>query len=591
MKLLSRESSKSILVAFCVSLGVILVVASAFGSYYEEYQALFNAMLSGKLSPGVPFESWYYQGYIGLAYLYSKLYSYFPQVEWLSWLTYGYIAISGMLLMFLFGKVASKHLPKSFVVAFQFLFGLLILSDHIINLVNARMVFLICGSSMLAIIILFSRKNQIARHPIAFIALHIFFLVGCLSRSEPALAVGLLLSCFAVVWNRNLLKGWFIAFPSLLICVAIVAGILIDIKNSDSFHKQVEPDIEMQFGMRNNVVPISTMANARDSLRYEAAMGMIWGDPEVISVGFLRGLIAEHSYSTWNVSQWNRTISLLQEFGNKYLYLVLFNVILTLLLVVRAAVQRDIVFALLTLLYSIGFVIAVGCQTYFVKMTTWSFSPFLSVYTASMILLFLKEGGLSNNVGRIFASVLLVFGLIGHFNFIKKATDKLGYERESRQNMVTQLERTAAGEILLITPSSFQHFLSKSFPLHVFDFSDFKKVYFYESQVASLLPGYRDYLEKECSCDVSHFPNFYNYLMKNRNGNPVYCLTTPSRAELVSRYLWGIHGYNLVHCQLPDAQFKIDGRNGQTIDLALYELEVDTCMRLAANNSSSIYSY
>ncbi len=570
--------SRGVTLSVAVSLSVMLLVACFFGSYYEEYQALFNVMLSGHLSPGFLFESWYYQGYIGLSYLYARLYALIPQIEWLSWITYAFIAVSGVVFLYLLWSLLKDRVSAPVIFTFQVVCGFLFLSDHVLNLVNARMVFLMCGASMLGMIVLFSEKGTILKHPWIYAGLLLLFLMGALSRSEPALAVSLLLTCFSVVYNGNLLRGVLVALPPFFISVAVVSSILLDIRNSEQFHKRVEPDIEMQFTMRKNVVPLSTMTNARDSLRYEAAMRMVWGDPKVISVEFMRGLIANPSYSSWDMLQWERTRTLLLDFLRLYWHLSIFSALLLLLMVLNRLARGQHIRAFLLTLYGLGFVVAVIVQTYFVKMTPWSFSPYITVFSASLVLLFCKEH-LSGSPGiLVWAGLLiLLFATATQISFIFSSATQLHHQMQKRVQMCDRSLEMTQGGILLLTPSSFQHFLSSTPPLHPFNYSSFNKLYIYESQILSLLPGYKDYLDSECSCDVSHFPDFYRFLLSNEAYGPVYSLTTTDRADLITRYLLGIHGYLLYHCPMSDSTMTIEKRDGQKDELQLYRLQTSPC--------------
>ncbi len=573
MKLLSRESSKSILVAFSVSLGVILVVASAFGMYYEEYQALFNAMLSGKLSPGVPFDSWYFMAYIGISKIYSWLYQLNFQIEWIGWISVVFILISGMLLNKLFIRSIILEKGNLFGLISLVSFSFIILSDHVLNFHFARVSYLLCASSMLCMIIIFSSINSIKERKTLFFGLLLLFVLGTLTRSEPSIATALLLTCFAVVWHGKISQGLLSALPALSISLIVVIGILIDIHYTDDFHKLVEPDIEMQLTVRGNVVPLSNMTNAMDSLRYEGALRMIWGDPEIITVEFMRSLIDKAPYSSWDSSQWQRTLLILEEFVSKHFVAILFNTILLLLIVVFQAIMGRSLNALLTLLYLIGFFIAIAGQTYLVKMTPWSLSPYLSVFTAGNLLLGFREFRKGLWISA------LQFGLSAYVFvyawMIWNSSEYLKSKHVYQKEVYVQAENIAKGQTLLITPSSFQPFLSATRPLVPFDFSSFKEVYFYESQLASILPGYRDYLEQECLCDVTNFSNFYRFLLDKQYPNKVFVMSTADRVDLITRYLKGIHQFEVVHeevCPLAKKTFKLPNYQQQVM---LYQLKTE----------------
>jgi len=531
---------------FTTTFFLILLCHFFYGTYYEEYQGLFHAFLSGSFSPGTAFKSWYYQGFIGLSYFYSFLYQIFPEIEWLSWISFLYINISAAIIFYILYNRSKIEAVNWGGLSSGFMLFYILFADHIIKLQNARVAYLMCGSSLLALIFLFDDFLKIKNHFLIYISLLLFFLLGALTRSEPALGIATLLFCFSLVWHKNVLKVIFTALLPLIITISVIVGILIDTKLSDQFHKQVEPDIEMQLTVRKNIVPISEMKTTFDSIRYEAAVNMMWADPDIVSVDFLRSLIKLPPYTSINSEQLSRTIEELDSYYFQYKHLIILNLILIIFITLNLALKHDYPRAFYAVLYFIGFFIAIIFQTYMVKMRDWSFSPYLSIFTASIVFLYIEF--FSSHKHKYTVLLLLLGGVsIWHFNYLETEESKIRRNQIYNQELYKKAHKISRGETLLINPTSYQNFISANLPFHVFNYQEFDRLYFFESQIASILPGYRQYLEKQCNCSVWNFSNFYRYLLSADYPKSVYAISTEQRMDLIARYLHEIHNYDIIY--------------------------------------------
>ena len=96
-----------------------------------------------------------------------------------------------------------------------------------------------------------------------------------------------------------------------------------------------------------------------------------------------------------------------------------------------------------------------------------------------------------------------------------------------------------------------------------------------EIQVLSTIDDYRTYLEKECSCDVSDFANFYQFL--SQSPNQVLFLSSPQRMNLIVQYLKLVHQFDLVLEEQPlSGNFSkvFDHERADILDLKLYTFRV-----------------
>lgn len=516
------------------------------GYYYEEYQSLFHAFLSQAMSPGVTFNSWYYQGYIGISRCISLLYLSFPSVEWLSWISYGLLLVSSTVITYAFAIGIKHKIQNALLIISLVLVSFILLTDNILHLQNARVSYLLAGAGSYLLILRNNSITAIKAKPITFLAGSALFIIAALLRLEPAMGVVYLMFAFALLWHksiRNALTG--ILVPALF-TLSLFAWTMVDLKTSTEFHKQIEPDVEMQLTVRNNIVPIGTMKTQVDSVKYEAAKNMLWGDPRVITVLFLRSLIYTPPYSAITSHQIKRAFGICFEYFVDYWH---FSVLLLLLSIAilysflfQDAITKAGAFRLLFFL--LVFLTGVFLQTYYVKMRPWAFSPFFSLFFIGWALLFFKERNYTTRPS-FFTLIFYLFAVLFLGVFMMHSSEREKEIYAYNQALRNTIRSVVKSETLLINPSSYQAFLSGQQPFEKFDFSAYHKLFFYESQIASILPGYRDYLMKECHCDVYDITQFYQYLMRPEYDQRVYALSTEKRMNLITRYVRIVHGIEL----------------------------------------------
>ena len=559
-KLLLPVFATAVVIAFCLR---------CYGSYYEEYQSLFLAFLSQALSPGTLFESWYYQSYIAIGALYARLYRHFPGVEWISWLSFLYMFVAGCGIGYVFTQTL-KQAGNLLLAAVLLPVAFLLLADSILHFQNARVAYLICGSTLLISIFCFYEPSFIRKNRFAFLAINVFYLLGCLSRSEPGMGMLFLFIPFSLLWHRSLRKTLLAVALPLSISAGILFYILIDRNLTDEFHKRIEPDVEMQLTVRRNVVPLSAMKTAADSMKYEAALNMLWGDPRVLDEKFLRSLIEDAPYLSISWKQVARALTYCAEYTREYAHLLLFSFLFLLFASAWLYRKNGKLYALMPLGYFLVFFLAIFVQTYYVKMRPWSFSPYAALLLVSAALYFFKTA----DSRRFFYAGLFLLLLAGifHHRFVQAGsiTEKKIYAYN--RALYDSVKKIAKDETLLLNPTSYQSFLSASRPFEVFDYSDFHKLFFYESQLGSVLPGYREYLMKECSCDVFDFSQFYKYLSDEKYPRTVYALSAQGRMRLIQQYLLIIHGFRLEYEEVPGVHLPVLQREFQE-PLRLYVLK------------------
>jgi len=570
--MLVQKNFGGLIKSFALTAILFIVTYFTLGFYYEEIEAFFDLMYSGKLTPGYPFPSWYYMGHIGISYIYSALYQTNGNIEWMSWILYAYMYISCSVLLFFTWFVLKDKYSGISIIALQVILFLVFQIDNIINFQYTRIATFICSASILSLILLFRRKEQIARNKTIFVLLNLFYLVGTLTRLECSMAVVFIATGFAVFYLQNLKQAIrLLIFPS--VCVlGTFGGIMYDIKHTDFFYKRVEPDIETQITVRGNIVPISSMTTERDSARYTAAVNMLWGDPHVVTVEFLRSLLVKGKPFLSDAKQWKRVKNDVEKLVSKYKYTITYSIILCLLnfIFIYNGNKKSAAFYFLFLSF---FSILIILQTYYVKINDRSFFPVLAIFCYLNILVALRLLAEKHQLlGYLFALVTLVTALKSlEMTFGNaKILEQEWLASNTNMNVVKSI---AKDEILLLNTSTIRLFSIANKPFQTFTSKPFHRVYINEAQILTTMPPYKNYLESQCNCDVSNFSNFFRHTMRIKD-RKVYILSSSYRMQLITNYLRSIHNLELKPVEVVDYKLQkvYDHERLGILDLNLYRI-------------------
>ena len=536
----------NIVLASCVVLLCSVFTYFFFGFYLSDYEGLNIALLSGSLTPGMAFRSVYFSGNQVISHFYSLLYEYYPYVEWISWLEYFWMFIAAVLAMLALNRTFQTcRLSIGVKTVMMGVVYLLVFSDHQIHLMYVRVAYLVCGVSLISIIVFFEDRFAIKNKWAWLLLLNLFFAIGAFMRNEAAIACVLLVLPFALIYLRSIQHtALLFTFPLLLVGGQSLF-FAFDIKNATDkeFYKQVEPDIEEQFIARGNLVPISSMKTYRDTVIYQMAAEMTFSDPKIMPSSFLRSLILPEKMMFTDMRQWNRVLSGLEEIFLKYWYLVL----LVLLLSGAIFMQYDFRGQKFGWIYIGVFVLSFWgltiAQTYVDKVNERSWIPYIGLFILCHILL------LARSIKTYFPRKLypiivgcIVLALINLY-YLKQESNRLQKELEVQQKQLQVITALAAKRILTVNSSAFSFLFLSNTPFHPFNFSAFNKLYITDSYIVPFLPYYKRYLESECKCDIYEYPGFWKYL-KSINGD-VLVVSEPYRLNTVSSYLSELHNFTL----------------------------------------------
>ena len=531
----------NLLLAFFTSLVCMCGTYLFFGFYYVEYEGLNTALFSGKLTPGFPFQSFYFIGNMGTSYFYSFLYQHAPGIEWLSWIYSSYLFISCLIGIYLVMSLLPSSTTIRVKVCVSVAVYLLVFADHHMHFIYTRVAYMCAGLSLVGLVAFFNHKGDIKARPWLFVALNIFFTIGALTRVEAAtacLALTLFFAAFYLQDNRRLIR--MMIYPIVLI-LSLSIGISLNIEYSTQFYKQIEPDIEAQFIERENRAPISIMTTHRDSVLYNTAADLMWSDPRVITPDFLRKMILHEGFIFTDARQWHRVYRDITEILSKYWYLALLNIFLAIALFFQYDFRGSRLGKLYWLAFEGSFWALTLAQTYTFKINERSFLPLLSLFLFCHIVMI--TASLRKPVSRWWLVISVPLGLLFllHVSRLHTESQILQTDLANYRSNTQKIERVAKDRYLVLNSSSFDFLFLGNVPFHPFDFSAFKKIYITDGYIIPFIPDYRRYLEKECHCNMESYLDFLNYLRSIHSN--IVIVSTTLRINTIQTYLTEIYKY------------------------------------------------
>ena len=537
--------------ALMVTAGCFLFTYIFYDFYYVEYEALFDSFYSGKLTEGLPFRSVYFLGNIGTSHLYSLLYQFYPQVEWISWILYSYLFVSCLIGLYLILQIlpdSQSILMKTTILVAIYL---LVFADQNIHFIFTRVSYMVTGLSLIGLVYFFHIQGSIRNRLGLFVFLNIWFIIGTLTRSESATAAFLQIAVFGLFYIQNIKRFLVIfLFPSLFL-LSLLAAIAFDIKTTKEFYKQIEPDIEAQYTDRENTVPLSAMKSYPDSVMWQTAKDIMWADPKIITPSYLRSLIMHEKILYTDARQWRRVYRSVSDIAARFWYLCMLALLMGIGILIRNRFTSMPSF-LFWLAFASSFWFLSAVQTYTDKVNDRSFSPLISLFIFCHIVILLPDltGNISRRIYPILAGIVLLFCV--HLYHQKAEANQLQSDLKDYQKNLSTITKVATNKILVVNSSSCDYLFSSNKPFHPFDFSHFKKIYITDGYNIPFLPYYRRYLEKECRCDMYEFPSFWNYLRTKQD--EVVVVSTIQRMSILREYLKVIHRYDLPVSEISNAK-------------------------------------
>ncbi len=502
----------------------------------------------------------------------------FPKIECLSWIYYSYLFATCFIACYIVNSLLPTKTSIYIKIAIYITIYVFVFADHTIHLLYTRISYMICGLSLISLIVIYHPSSQTIKSRLGFfIFINIFFLTGALSRIESAVACFLLIFFFALVFSQNNVKQTvqLFFFPFLIIAgISLALTVDISTATSEEFYKQVEPDIEEQLIARENKIQLSEINSHRDSIIYSAASDMMWSDPKIISPNYLRSLIEPEKFLFTDIKQWKRVYKNCLEIGLKYWCLIVFTSFLSMMLFFIIDVRKNKLNPVYLIGFALSFWILIVVQTYTDKLNDRSFSPYLTLFIFCHFLLMLKYYSAKKKLWLYPFSFFCFITLVFHLYSLKIESTILKKDLIIYQSNFEKIKQIARKRFLVVNSTSFDYLFLSNEPFHLFNFSSFEKIYITDGYIIPFLPYYKRYLEGECNCDIYNFPSFWYYLESIHE--EVVIVSAPNRMKTIQQYIFEIYQHQLplkeINSEWLNKVQKSDTR-GYKEELSVYMLE------------------
>lgn len=506
-----------------------------FGFYFERYEPLSVSLLSGVFTPGMPYSDFFYLAHIFIVKLFAVLFTNFPETPWLSIFQYTYIFISHYILLMLLNKYTKSNL----VLMVSSVVLSLFIMEFYVHHVMTRVSFLLSFAALLKIIDIYHTKEK---NLLKSSFCYVLFILAVLIRPEPPTIIITIVSLtyFIFIYSQNfirkIIKTFVVFWKVGVICLLAIFWVSAQIYNSDDFYKQIEPEVEYELAARNNFIPIKSMTNKVDSMRYMAIYNGVWGDATTNDADFLRSLIASEKKSDQFMFLVNNAKSnVLASISNCKSIFILNTALFFILLLTTILKRRDLFIK--TILAHLAFFSIVFLMSYKIKMVETSLSPML--FSMAVIYLFISLKLMSNDIIKSLWLGILISTSIYHLFFLNNSIKPAQNKFEKAQKVNSLIAKQFSRKSLFIDQIAFELMFKGFKPFETIKFDGIDKIYLFNSQHMTTVEPYKTYLAKDCNCDPNNYRAYFNFLL-NKKEDVVFFISEES-SDFFEEYLSIVH--------------------------------------------------
>lgn len=434
--------------------------------------------------------------------------------------------------MYLVSSILSLYYTLLFLLSIplknkSFIFSLIILLitsliflENIVSITHTRFATVFCGVSLL-FILWGNLSNK------AYFFHFLVFLFGMLTRPESGIGMLLIVGVGFLIHKFQpllLVKRFFFPFSSILVLVLIF---LVHKHYTNRFEIKIEPDIEYAFST-DRLMPIDSMKNAADSLKYLMGTSGMFIDTSYVSASFLKSLVVNQYQVDF--------IQLKNSFFNIYELFYKYN--LFALIIILA-----IIFSIFTnnrklskiLLFILFFYSLLIYLDYTVKVEDRHFVS-LNIISSILMLMFFNKLSFRNIVSHPKPPFVVVISLllISSFSTVSNALGnqvQVADDVACLESVMEDIEMIYQDKIIVASLATFHLFDRK----YTFRNNNYKKNTYliYDLSNYSIVPRYLAYLSEICNCSAEKPEQFFNWAFENN----VIFLSVEERFELIEKYL------------------------------------------------------
>lgn len=506
---------------------IFVFIQFTVGLNFEFLESFLPSMLSGKATNGHPLNIMFFSAHYPLADLiyvpfYKSIGTYFPFYETSM---YACMIVSGSIL----ASVVHQKIRKTPPLFYFIIAGVLaaVYLALIINLQHTIVAFLVCTSATSLIYMdLENRSNR--KKIIIYVISILLFTLGLFIRVQVGVFFAII-NLVAFILLRSTNNGGKYVIPIFLLITVTHYGILLKNRNiSTDYCQKMDLVIGYQLMDRGNIVPISSMQTYSDSVKYLSVINSV-SDPKYITTDFIETLIASHPILGIKKQFIIRAYDILFRYieMNKGL-LILYLAISLVSIWSHKDNKRKIYGWTLFNLFCWGLIALV---IYNIKMELWLFrSIFFTIAILHILNInanykFSKIKGQLFSIACIIALALFIHQEAKHFSDVKQ---KLINHKRTH----SILAQKCAGKIVVPGLSESPIYMANFFPFETPDYSAFKHIYYFDTDVLFWQERYNKWAAETCQCETGDMISFMDYLSKNQAAY----ITTKERTEIIKTY-------------------------------------------------------
>lgn len=483
---------------------LLFCLAFTFGlsqfSEYESAQSLVSTLLSGAITDGHPVNILYFASHFLLADVYAWLYSVTSGIPWYEIFMFGYTAISLFVILYLLWRT-NANASVYFKLALTVL-TLIVSTEFLFYMESTRVAFML-GTA--ATLLLFSSF----RSKLAICISVLLFTVCLLTRPEVGVFILFFQWLGYLFYSSKRTALRFLLLHSLAVLL-VMGYITYDRVTTTDYIKQFEPELGYQLLDRGNIVPLSTMKNEVDSVKYMAVTNMIT-DSAYTSISFLRSLVGNDPYTGVSIELIQRSLRIFtQSLNNALGFFIIYLAVLGLLLWQKFTTQPRI--ALLWIGYHLVFWGVIVVTIYAIKMESWVFS---SAIALMLFIMFTQLTPVETTKAKLVAGLsvpVLVLGMVILFKRQHEYSTILSTQTNTSAAFTATLAIKAKDKVILPGINEALYLTHAFRPYQMPDYSAFKKIYLLDSDLLHMEKNYHTYLKNECQCNAGDYIALWDFV-------------------------------------------------------------------------------
>lgn len=499
---------------------------------YDDYGSFFTNMASSQYSD-FSFIDLVYMGYIGVNHLYKCLYHFFPDYNWMG-IGIFVLSILGLYLCLRALKKLGNANSLSFsaVICLQISFAFCLM-ENLAILSHTRFSLLLCGISLFNLAFV----DKINRRSVA--ANSVLFLIGMLHRPESSIGMLLLISIGVLIHSFDLKNYFKKLWLPILSTLLLFGFISFDWNHTTDFVKKVEPEIEYKL-MAKRTVGLSSMTNAIDSVKYEAAMSGMWFDYKTLNTDYLRSLLLPGSELSIE-----HIIKVVQHVLSFYAYFFFYPALILLLLFLMVSSRNETKFItrfILLQMAAFGITFLLDFNGFLVDNR-----HFLNIHCIALLISIRYFFAEKSNACLLFCNkqgMMTYVFLFAVFAFcftvnLKPNNTSIYNNSKCMELTMARMEGKYTGRVVVLTLSNGN---ITNHPFSFFNKNYAKNKYLiYDMFTYSLIFKYQMYLKKLCNCDASDPIQFFKWVEGERG---LY-VANDKRFSLTEKYMNLVQGIKM----------------------------------------------